>query len=220
MRTRVRACACACERIGPLIRKCAGHWASWTIAPTESPTLEFHRKKNENTPTPLTHYQHPCTIRPRLNRNNPHNDHPHAQLPTTSPTRRRKILLHRPPLQPRTHSKEIHQQRTLHRMLKEIRPRMASRQQRVPQEVSRRIQPNEASITMTTNHLPTSRTQADLLGERFYFTGKPCKHGHTAKRYASNGKCAECKDIYMQEWRRKNRERIKEYDREYNLTRR
>ena len=67
---------------------------------------------------------------------------------------------------------------------------------------------------------PTSRTQADLLGERFYFTGKPCKHGHTANRYASNGKCTECKDIYMQEWRRKNRERIKEYDRDYNLTRR
>lgn len=27
----------------------------------------------------------------------------------------------------------------------------------------------------------------------FYFTGRPCKHGHVSQRYISNGKCVECK---------------------------
>lgn len=43
-------------------------------------------------------------------------------------------------------------------------------------------------------------TQARKQGLKYYFTGKPCKYGHVARRYASNGLCLGC----MQ---RKNAER-------------
>ena len=33
---------------------------------------------------------------------------------------------------------------------------------------------------------------------RFYFTGKPCKHGHIAERYTLTGQCAECVRIRNQ----------------------
>ena len=36
------------------------------------------------------------------------------------------------------------------------------------------------------------RAKAKELGERFYFTGKPCKHGHISKRYTDKGTCCEC----------------------------
>lgn len=36
------------------------------------------------------------------------------------------------------------------------------------------------------------RKQALLAGEKWFFTGKPCKHGHIAKRQTSNGACAIC----------------------------
>ena len=39
------------------------------------------------------------------------------------------------------------------------------------------------------------RSKAKALGERFYFTGKPCKHGHIAKRYTDKGTCCECMAI-------------------------
>jgi hypothetical protein len=39
------------------------------------------------------------------------------------------------------------------------------------------------------------RSEAKALGNRFYFTGKPCKHGHIAKRYTDKGTCCECMSI-------------------------
>jgi len=36
------------------------------------------------------------------------------------------------------------------------------------------------------------RQRAKQLGEKYYFTGRPCKHGHIAKRYTSKGICFEC----------------------------
>ena len=33
---------------------------------------------------------------------------------------------------------------------------------------------------------------AKAAGEMFYFTGKPCKHGHISKRYVSTQICYEC----------------------------
>lgn len=36
------------------------------------------------------------------------------------------------------------------------------------------------------------RSAAKAAGERFYETGKPCKHGHTSKRYTGTGLCAVC----------------------------
>jgi hypothetical protein len=40
--------------------------------------------------------------------------------------------------------------------------------------------------------MQSSRKVALKNGFRFYFTGKPCKSGHTEKRYASNGDCKQC----------------------------
>jgi 5-methylcytosine-specific restriction endonuclease McrA len=36
------------------------------------------------------------------------------------------------------------------------------------------------------------RETAKAAGERFYFTGKPCKNGHLSKRYTGTGVCAKC----------------------------
>ena len=39
------------------------------------------------------------------------------------------------------------------------------------------------------------------MGLKFYFTGTPCKRGHTAQRYTSIGKCKECSVIESKERR-------------------
>lgn len=42
-----------------------------------------------------------------------------------------------------------------------------------------------------------SRAAALAAGTTFYFTGKPCKHGHTSTRYAVTGGCVQCmRDLY------------------------
>lgn len=39
--------------------------------------------------------------------------------------------------------------------------------------------------------LPTSRAKAKASGSTYYYTGKPCKYQHTAKRLTSSGEwCA------------------------------
>ena len=38
----------------------------------------------------------------------------------------------------------------------------------------------------------SERAKAKELGERFYFTGRPCKYGHISKRYTDKGTCCEC----------------------------
>ena len=64
-----------------------------------------------------------------------------------------------------------------------------------------------------------SRKEAIQQGLKFYFTGKPCKSGHTSERYTSNGRCREChikfyyknnKYILNREkkYREKNKEKI------------
>jgi hypothetical protein len=37
-----------------------------------------------------------------------------------------------------------------------------------------------------------SRKDAKASGEKYYFTGKPCKHGHISLRYTDNLTCKEC----------------------------
>lgn len=39
-----------------------------------------------------------------------------------------------------------------------------------------------------------SRAEAKAQGLKHYFTGKPCKRGHVAKRYAANETCSVCHD--------------------------
>lgn len=72
--------------------------------------------------------------------------------------------------------------------------------------------------------LPNSAKAARAIGVKFFFTGKPCVHGHIAQRYVS-GSCAECKAIdrvknskenakYARAWRVENPEKCKEYHEE------
>jgi hypothetical protein len=57
------------------------------------------------------------------------------------------------------------------------------------------------------------RDEAKALGLKRYFTGKPCKHGHVAERYAG-GPCVECIREQRREWRAANLEKAREKDRE------
>lgn len=57
-----------------------------------------------------------------------------------------------------------------------------------------------------------SRKQAIVLNETRYFTGKSCKHGHTAQRFVRNRQCIECKKLGKIEWYKKNPEKIKAID--------
>lgn len=38
----------------------------------------------------------------------------------------------------------------------------------------------------------TTRNVAKVRGEKVYFTGQPCKNGHTTYRYVNNGGCSQC----------------------------
>lgn len=75
-----------------------------------------------------------------------------------------------------------------------------------------------------------SKKQAKLEGASTYFTGRPCKHGHTVERYVSNGHCKECIDrrhkqwrkahpektnAISQRWKEKNRDALTEYRKRY-----
>ena len=39
------------------------------------------------------------------------------------------------------------------------------------------------------------RFQAEVNGYKHYFTGRPCKHGHVAKRRTEKGDCTECRKV-------------------------
>lgn len=39
---------------------------------------------------------------------------------------------------------------------------------------------------------PSSPTEANRRGLKYYFTGKPCKNGHISVRYAQNKNCLQC----------------------------
>lgn len=47
-----------------------------------------------------------------------------------------------------------------------------------------------------------NRMAAIESGSRFFFTDKPCKRGHTYKRYASTGACVICAAICCKAYRR------------------
>jgi hypothetical protein len=64
---------------------------------------------------------------------------------------------------------------------------------------------------MNVGNLPKTRTEAKAAGAKYYFTGEPCKHGHTAPR-KTKGACVECLKV---EWEQGNTTRA-EYFRQYN----
>lgn len=88
----------------------------------------------------------------------------------------------------------------------------------------------------------TSRIEAKLRNEKFYFTGKPCKYGHISKRFTNNHGCVECYNIFIQsdiaknkrkqfyqnnredrirkqrDYYNKNKDKIGDYQKEYRNT--
>lgn len=63
----------------------------------------------------------------------------------------------------------------------------------------------------------SSFTSARENGWKWYYTGKPCKHGHVAPRLASNGRCKTCHLTAKNKLRQtpKHRAWRREYDRRY-----
>lgn len=50
---------------------------------------------------------------------------------------------------------------------------------------------------MATDYLPytgplVTRAEAKAAGERLFFTGRKCRHGHIAQRYVAQGLCVQC----------------------------
>src|SRR3990167_4705977 len=52
-----------------------------------------------------------------------------------------------------------------------------------------------------------SPAEARARGLKFYFTGKPCKHGHVAERRLIKRFCVECERSSVVLWREANREK-------------
>lgn len=40
-----------------------------------------------------------------------------------------------------------------------------------------------------------ARFEAELIGQKLYFSPRPCKQGHISTRYTSNGNCVQCARI-------------------------
>ena len=59
-----------------------------------------------------------------------------------------------------------------------------------------------------------TKNEAIEKGYIFYFTGKPCKHGHLSERLVKGGSCRECKNSASQKLRDENREEYNKYCRE------
>ncbi len=50
-----------------------------------------------------------------------------------------------------------------------------------------------------------SRREAQLSGQKSYYTGEPCKHGHLSRKQTSSGACLECRMLNTREWRKGDR---------------
>lgn len=59
-----------------------------------------------------------------------------------------------------------------------------------------------------------SRKDAKTQGLARYFTGKPCKRGHVAKRFTSCAICVECNKENTKEWRENNSQYEQTYKQE------
>jgi hypothetical protein len=54
------------------------------------------------------------------------------------------------------------------------------------------------------------------LGKVRYFTGRACPEGHVAERLVSNGHCVVCGAQKQSVWRKANRKRVTDYERQRN----
>lgn len=58
--------------------------------------------------------------------------------------------------------------------------------------------------------LAKNRNDAKVANQQYYFTGKPCKNNHIAKRQTANGTCIECNRVYaMNHYTNNSASRIK-----------
>ena len=64
---------------------------------------------------------------------------------------------------------------------------------------------------MDHTQLPRTRKEAQASGEKYYFTGEPCKHGHIAPR-KTKGACIECLKVEWAEAAVKRAEYFVEYN--------
>jgi len=64
---------------------------------------------------------------------------------------------------------------------------------------------------MNYEDLPKTRAEAKATGAKYYFTGEPCKHGHTAPR-KTKGSCLICLQIEWQEAKEKRAKYFEEYN--------
>ncbi|MGZ8924547.1 MAG: hypothetical protein ACXW2E_01560 [Nitrososphaeraceae archaeon] len=60
-----------------------------------------------------------------------------------------------------------------------------------------------------------SRSKAKIKGLLYYYTGKPCKHGHLSKRLVSNCICMECNSIHQKQQYKDNPDKFSNKAREY-----
>jgi len=65
------------------------------------------------------------------------------------------------------------------------------------------------------NPLPKTKREATRLGVSRYFTGKPCKYGHTVDRYTVGGHCVDCQAAKAAERYKDNKDAIKAYQKEW-----
>lgn len=59
-------------------------------------------------------------------------------------------------------------------------------------------------------HLPKSRKEAIERGEKTYFTGMPCKHGHLAPKTSYNSTCVTCYEAINKSYYHKNQPELRE----------
>lgn len=52
------------------------------------------------------------------------------------------------------------------------------------------------------------KVKAELAGELTYFTGKPCKHGHTSEHRTDNGACIACAKRHTRKYYDTNKDGI------------
>lgn len=60
--------------------------------------------------------------------------------------------------------------------------------------------------------LPRTRKEAEEAKSEYYFTGEPCKNGHTAQRLTSSGLCFECTSQRAKKWRQENPNKVREFN--------
>ncbi len=59
-----------------------------------------------------------------------------------------------------------------------------------------------------------SKQEAKEKNLLYYYTGKPCKHGHLSERFVNGGACKECRHLIGKKYREENREEYNKYCRE------